>query len=153
MSNEKIYQENINSDPQKALKAAIASYNQSVRLKEHQNIAKYSSYIATSYFWLGKDSLSEVYVDQAIRYTKSNDDLFLGILYNLKGSIYLQRADYQNSMKYYQAGLKAVENNPKGELTYSSVLNNISNIYLLQNDSLSAIKNFYKTIDFEKKVK
>lgn len=116
-----------------------------VELNDNDWLAKANHGLGNCYYIKRNDSLCLVYTQKAINYAiKAQNDDILSRAFNQKGLVYSFKNDYKNALKYFHKSLKISED--KNILTDNtvSVLSNIADIYIWQQDTLKGLDYYYQ---------
>ena len=150
----KIYKRYSDSDLDKAYKAIEISYNLSKKNKNTKLLAKATYGLGYCYYLYEKDSLSEVYMDEASNYAKKVNDIeTLSKALNIKGSLYNYKNQKKKALKYFHESVKYSSKDVKLSNNTADVLSNIANIYVTENDTINALRYYHDAIKIQKKNK
>lgn len=146
------YKKNTDTDLIKACEAINKAYLLSVKIKNNSWIAKTAYGVGYCNYLYEKDSISEIYLDKAIIYSKkSKDQETLVKSLNVKGIIYNFKNRKVEALEYFHESLKY---STRSILLYhntASVLNNIADIYVTEHDTLNAKKYYHEAIKIQRK--
>lgn len=147
-----IYKKNTDTDLLKAHTAINKAYILSTRINNNSWLAKTAYGVGYCNYLIDKDSISEVFLNKAIYYSKkSKDEETLSKSLNVKGSIYSYKNQKKNALKYFHESLKhSIKHSFLNDNT-ANVLNNIADIYVTEYDTINALKYYHEAIKIQKK--
>ncbi len=149
-----IYKDNADSDLDKAYIGARKAYDLSKNINNENWRAKAAYARGYCYYLYEKDSVSEVYLDEAINYAKKiNDRAILAKALNVKGSIYSYKNKNKKALEYFHESIKYSEKSAKLSNNTANVLNNIADIYVTQQDTINAKKYYHEAVKIQRKNK
>lgn len=112
--------------------------------KDDNNLSQYYLYLAYSYKYLDKITLSLEMTEEAIKSSTQSeqfDCLING--YNNLGELYEIKKNYNEALKYYEKSLEELDNHPDLiDLFYFSVHKNIGNIYSSKKEFTKAFEEY-----------
>lgn len=108
-------------------------------------MAKTNYGLGYCYYLKGQDSISLSYMQKAINYAeKSNNDDVLSKAYNQKGLFYSYKNEYKKALELFHKSLKISKNNNQLTDNTVSVLSNIADIHIWQQDTITGLNYYYK---------
>ena len=149
-----IYKNNTDTDLDKAYSAIKKAFDLSKLTEDKNWLAKTAYGVGYCNYLYEKDSISEVYLNEAINYAKNiNDNEILAKALNVKGSIYSYKNKNKKALEYFHESIKYSEKLEKLSNNTSNVLNNIANIYITEHDTINAKKYYHEAIKIQRKNK
>lgn len=116
-----------------------------VRINDINWLAKTNHGLGNCYYIKRNDSLCLVYTEKAITYAiKAQNDDILSRAFNQKGLIYSFKNDYKKALTYFHKSLKISENKNILDDNTISVLSNIADIHIWQQDTLKGLDYYYQ---------